>query len=105
MNEGKESAPLIPPSTSDSDLSVYSLPGTEIKFQNGAMELGRNGAITEEILNVLIDHLSFFQLGKYACRENALAITKIEEAKHWILHRKQLREEQGVKGRAVAHAS
>ena len=94
---------VIPPNTSDSDLRTFDLPGTTIKFQNGAMELGRNGATTEEILDVLIEHIGFFQRGKYACRENAMVITKLEEARHWVLHRKQLREAQGVKGRAAAH--
>ncbi len=105
MNEAKTegSAALILPGTSDSDLKLYEGPSWEIKWQNGAMELGRNGAITEEILDALIEHLSFFQRGKYACRENALAVTKLEEAKHWVLHRKQLREAQNVKGREAAH--
>ena len=97
-------APLIPAGTSDSDLKTYEFPGGfSVKFQDGAMELGRNGAITEEVLDMLIEHFNYFQKGKYACRENALVITKLEEAKHWVLHRKQLREAQDVKGRAVAH--
>lgn len=95
--------PLIQPGTSDSDLKIYEGANWAIKWQNGAMELGRNGALTEEILDALIEHLSFFQKGKYACRENALVITKLEEAKHWVLHRKQLRETQNVKGREAAH--
>ena len=106
MEDTKNAAPLINPGTSDSDLRTYEFPGGfSLKFQNGAMELGRNGATTEEVMDVLIEHLNYFQRGKYACRENALAITKLEEAKHWVLHRKQLREAQGVKGREAAHAS
>lgn len=104
-SDTKEAAPLIPPGTSDSDLKVYEFPGGyKIAFQNGAMELGRNGAITEEVLEMLIEHFEFFQKGKYACRENALVITKLEEAKHWALHRKQKREAQELKGRAANHA-
>ena len=95
---------LIQPGTTDSDLKLYEFPGGySVKFQSGAMELGRNGAITEEVLDMLIEHFNYFQAGKYACRENALVITKLEEAKHWCLHRKQLREAQDVKGRAEAH--
>lgn len=91
-------------SPTDSDLKVYEFPGGgKLSFQNGAMELGRNGAITEEILDMLIEHFEFFQKGKYACRENALVITKLEEAKHWVLHRKQVREAAGLKGRAANH--
>lgn len=108
MNDAKntthEEAPLIPAGTSDSDLKVYEFPGGySLKFQNGAMALGRNGAITEEVLDMLIEHINYFQKGKYACRENSLVITKLEEAKHWCLHRKQLREAQDLKGRAAAH--
>jgi hypothetical protein len=100
----ENTAPLIQPGTSDSDLKTYEFPGGfKIKFQNGAMELGRNGATTEEVLDVLIAHINYFQQGKYACRENAMMITKLEEAKHWALHRKQLREAQDVKGREAAH--
>lgn len=106
MDEGTQEAKaaLITPGTSDSDLKTYEFPGGfAVKFQNGAMELGRNGATTEEVLDMLIEHINFFQRGKYACRENALMITKLEEAKHWALHRKQLREAQAVKGREAAH--
>lgn len=104
QNEKQEAPQLIPPGTTDSDLKTYEFPGGyAIKFQNGAMELGRNGATTEEVLDALIEHVNYFQRGKYACRENALIITKLEEAKHWALHRKQLRESQGVKGREAAH--
>lgn len=107
MNEAintPEGPKLIQPGTSDSDLKLYEFPGGfSLKFQNGAMDLGRNGATTEEVLDALIAHIEFFQKGKYACRENALMITKLEEAKHWALHRKQLREAQDVKGREAAH--
>jgi hypothetical protein len=104
MTEETSAAPLIQPNTPDSDLKTYEFPGGySVKFQNGAMELGRNGATTEEVLDALIQHIGCFQAGKYACRENALAITKLEEAKHWVLHRKHLRETQNVVGRAAAH--
>ena len=97
-------AELIKPGTTDSDLKTYEFPGGfSVRFQSGAMELGRNGAITEEILDMLIEHINYFQAGKYACRENALVITKLEEAKHWVLHRKQLREAQDLKGKDAAH--
>jgi hypothetical protein len=67
------------------------------------MQLGRNGATTVELLDILIEHLNFFQAGKYSCRENALALTKLEEAKHWIEHRARLRDQQALTGRAGAH--
>ena len=108
VQQGERSGDIGPaqiqPGTSDSDLKTYEFPGGySLKFQNGAMDLGRNGAITEEVLDMLIQHFEFFQAGKYKCRENALVITKLEEAKHWVLHRKQLREAQDLKGRAANH--
>jgi uncharacterized protein YhbP (UPF0306 family) len=104
MSNTEEKAPLIQPGDSKlSDLKTYDLPNTVIKFQNGALELGRNGATTEEVLDVLIEHIGHFQKGPFACRENALVITKLEEAKHWALHRAQARTAQNVKGREAAH--
>lgn len=105
MEDTKPQPPLIKPGDPKlSDLKVYELPGdVVIKFQNGALELGRNGATTEEVIDVLIEHIAHFQKGPFACRENALIITKLEEAKHWALHRKYEREKQGVKGREAAH--
>ena len=32
-------------------------------------------------------------------------MTKLEEAKYWAMHRKQLREAQGLKGREGSHKS
>ena len=40
---------VIKPGTSDSDLKTYAGPGYSLKFQNGAMQLGRNGATTVEM--------------------------------------------------------
>ena len=34
-----------------------------------------------------IDRLEYYQASKFKCRENALAITKLEEALHWCGHR------------------
>jgi len=42
--------------------------------------------------------LRSFQAGPYACRENALALTKIEEAMHWLNHRTAERQARGVEG-------
>lgn len=99
-------APLLTPEHKAADHKDYELPGgVVIKFQKGAMALGRNGCTTVEILDVLIDHLRGFQSGPFACRENAIAITKIEEARLWVEERRRLREAQGVKGRDATHKS
>lgn len=55
-------------------------------FQNGPIpEKGVNGITQEALLAVLIDRLQSFQSGPYACRENAIALTKLQEAQMWLL--------------------
>jgi hypothetical protein len=72
---------------------------TEVLFQNGPIaEVGVNGITHEALLAIVADRLRSFQAGPYACRENALALTKIEEALHWLHHRTRAREARGVEG-------
>lgn len=74
-------------------------PIAEIRFQNGPVgEAGVNGVTDAQLLAVLIDRLQGFQRGPYACRENALTLTKLEEAMHWIHHRTMARSRRGVEG-------
>ena len=70
-----------------------------IQFQKGAVkESGVNGCHQEDLLAIVLDRLQSFQAGEFACRENALAITKIEEAMHWLNHRTSERKARGVEG-------
>lgn len=70
-----------------------------LPFQHGPIkEAGVNGITNEALLAVLIDRMQGFQSGPYACRENALALTKLEEAKHWLLARTKERVARGVEG-------
>ncbi|HEY4365877.1 MAG TPA: hypothetical protein VGN07_01475 [Steroidobacteraceae bacterium] len=70
-----------------------------LSFQIGPIaEAGVNGITHEVLLAVLVDRLQAFQKGPYACRENALALTKIEEAQHWLHHRTKARMDRGVEG-------
>ena len=70
-----------------------------ILFQNGPIdEEGVNGMTQEVLLAIVADRLRSFQSGPYACRENALALTKIEEAQHWLHHRTRDRMARGVEG-------
>lgn len=70
-----------------------------IQFQDGPIrEVGTNGITHEALLAILIDRLQGFQRGPYACRENAIALTKLEEAKHWLEARTRARVERGVEG-------
>jgi hypothetical protein len=77
--------------------------GLDIQFQNGPIaEAGVNGLTQEVLLAIVIDRLRSFQAGKFSCRENAIALTKIEEAQHWLHARTLARMQRGVEGRNVA---
>ncbi len=76
---------------------------TRISFQNGPInESGVNGLTQEVLLAIVIDRLRAFQRGTFACRENALALTKLEEAQHWLLHRTRERMARSVEGTHAA---
>jgi hypothetical protein len=78
---------------------VAGLGHNTINFQNGPInENGINGLTQEVLLAIVADRLRAFQSGKFACRENALALTKIEEAQHWLHHRTLSRMSRGVEG-------
>jgi hypothetical protein len=55
-----------------------------------------NGATVETVIQAAIDRLKFFQGDQFACRQNAIAITKLEEALHWLEARTAERKERGV---------
>jgi hypothetical protein len=70
-----------------------------ILFQNGPInEVGANGLTHEAVLAIVIDRMQSFQAGPYACRENALALTKLEEAIMWLKARTEGRMLRGVEG-------
>lgn len=71
-------------------------------FQNGnPAEVGVNGITHEVLLAILIDRLEGLQSGPFACRENALALTKLQESRMWLLERTRGRMERGVEGKQV----
>jgi hypothetical protein len=71
----------------------------DIHFQAGPIqEAGLNGISNESLLAVVEDRLKGFQSGKFACRENALALTHLQEAMHWLHHRTNERLQRGVEG-------
>lgn len=70
-----------------------------IQFQAGAIkEVGRNGITDEALIAVVIDRLRGFQDGEFRCRENAIALTKLEEAMLWLNKRTIDRMRRGVEG-------
>lgn len=77
--------------------------GMSIMWQNGPLGRGAdrqepNGAFVEGVLQAALGRLEFYQRSKFKCRENALAITKIEEALHWLQSRTAKREQRDVEG-------
>lgn len=74
-------------------------PLAEIHFQEGPIkEHGVNGVCNEDLIAMVICRLEHFQKGPFACRDNAVAITKLEEALLWLRKRTIGRENRGVEG-------
>ncbi len=79
--------------------SKMSRAACDINFQNGPIqETGVNGISGEALLAIVEDRLLGFQSGQYACRENAIALTKIQEAMMWLQKRTRDRVSRGVEG-------
>ena len=71
----------------------------EIHFQNGAIgEIGVNGISNEALLAIVEDRLVAFQAGTFSCRENAIALTHIQDAINWLHRRTRERMDRGVEG-------
>ncbi len=71
----------------------------EIHFQCGPIkEKGVNGVNNEDLLNMVAARLRGFQASEFCCRENAMALTKIEEALMWLRKRTIARVRRGVEG-------
>lgn len=70
-----------------------------VMFQKGPIaEAGVNGVTHEVLLAIIIDRLRSFQAGLYSCKANAMALTHIEEALHWLQQRTLERMRRGVEG-------
>ena len=70
-----------------------------IRFQNGAtQETEINGIFMEDLLHIVKDRLEGFNQGKWRCKENSMAITKIEEALLWLNKRTADRKDSGKYG-------
>ncbi len=85
--------------------------GISITWQNGPLgrpedntRVEQNGAFVEGVIAAALDRLEYYQSSKFKCRENALAITKLEEALHWCQNRTMKRELQKVEGTHAVHA-
>ncbi len=70
-----------------------------IHFQEGPIkECGINGVCNEDVIAMVITRLEHFQQSEFSCRENALAITKLEEALLWLRKRTMGREQRNIEG-------
>lgn len=71
-----------------------------IAFQNGPrnVEGSTCGVIDTDLLEIVRDRLKGFQEGSFATRENACALTHIEEALMWLNRRVEDRIERQVLG-------
>lgn len=70
-----------------------------ILFQNGPIkDAGVNGITQEALMAICIDRLRSFQAGPFACRENAVALTKLEESLMWLQRRTVARIRRRVEG-------
>ncbi len=80
------------------------VPGDEflctIHFQEGARKDpdAKHGVLDTDLLEIVRDRLKGFQSGEFATRENACALTHIEEALMWMNKRVEDRIERNVLG-------
>lgn len=77
--------------------------GFAIGWQNGPLGRGENrrepnGAFVEDIIRAAADRLEFYQAGKFACEENAQALSHLREALQILEARTKDREARGVEG-------
>lgn len=74
--------------------------GHFIEFQKGPRSNPDSvrGLLDTDLLEIVRHRLQCFQQGEYACRENAIALTHLEEALLWMNKRVEDRAERGVLG-------
>ena len=70
-----------------------------IELQNGPIkENGVNGCQIDEVVEWCKNVIEQLNTPPYACRENSMAITKLDEALMWLQRRTENREKRGVEG-------
>lgn len=78
---------------------VGEFPLQHVHFQNGPIaEKGVNGVNNEDLIAMVICRLEHFQQSPFSSRDNAMAITKLEEALMWLGKRTRGRINRGVEG-------
>jgi hypothetical protein len=69
---------------------------------NSGLVTIHDGTTNEELLLILIDRITFLN-NKFPCKENACAITSLQQGLHWLYARTDARIKQGVEGLNVSH--
>lgn len=68
-----------------------------VHFQEGPMgECGVNGVCNEDLIAMVLCRLQCFQDSDYHCKENEMAIEKLQEALLWLRKRTMGRQQRGV---------
>lgn len=81
--------------------------GLSIDWQDGPLGRGEdrkepNGAFVETVIDAARQRIQFYQDSKFKCRENAIALTKLEEALLWLNKRTADRDKRQVEGTHTA---
>lgn len=84
---------FIVKSVSDEEMLAY------IHFQEGAIkEHGVNGVCGEDLIAMVIRRLECFQNSEFKCKENEMALEKLQESLMWLRKRTTDREIRNVEG-------
>jgi hypothetical protein len=82
----------------ESNVPMQKIQFIEKETVDGELRLVNDGTTNEEVLKVLIHRIQ--TLNKlFPCRENAIVITKLQEALMWCEERTRDRTERGVIGK------
>jgi hypothetical protein len=78
-------------------------PGITIEWQKGPVGRGAGqseatGALPEGVIQAAIGRLQWLSTTRFKARELSLAITKLEEALHWLQALEDDRERRGISG-------
>lgn len=74
---------------------------TPIGGTDGELRTVADGTTNEEVLEMLIDRISYLQ-AKFPCKENACCITHLQEGLMWLEKRTKDRVKRNVEGKHLA---
>jgi len=93
--QGNESCERSATDFIDIDLDKNTI---KFKVQKGPIkEVGVNGCQVDDMISVIRDIIAGLNK-EFPCRENSVAVTKLDEAGLWLLKRKLDRKSRGVEG-------